>query len=90
MKEYIDGKVLKFDRAFVADGEPFNLAKLEAIETWVEEALTEAMMKGEANIVDYIEAECEWVKEDVHDGNNGYYKVYSSDIAKARTLPPNV
>lgn len=32
------------------------------------------------------EWECEWVKEDVADGNNGYFKVYPGDRENARTL----
>ena len=37
-----------------------------------------ARMTGE-----YISEECDWVKEDVADGNNGYFKVFNSDIDKA-------
>jgi hypothetical protein len=39
-----------------------------------------AYLLGVEECKDYIEAECDWVKEDVADGNDGYYQVRQSDI----------
>lgn len=39
---------------------------------------------------EYIEAECEWVKEDAVDGNDGYFKVRPSDLKAITDLKLDV
>lgn len=55
------------------------------ISMWWCERLAKAYTAGQDSIVDYIEAECEWVKEDVADGNYGYFRADKKLLESART-----
>lgn len=56
------------------------------IKSLLSSSIREAYLLGIEEVKDYIEAECEWVKEDVPDGNDGYFKVRGTDLSRLETL----
>ncbi len=59
---------------------PTLTMKREALIDMLTKQTLHGMSIGKEESKDYIEAECVWVKEDVADGNDGYYQVRRSDI----------
>lgn len=57
-------------------------------ETPITNQILAAEQRGRDMAVDYIEAECQFVKQDVHDGNDGYFIAMNGDLESAR-LPNN-
>lgn len=60
--------------AWLGNKEQFDI--LEYAHEWECSLIEKVASVVRENGIDYIEAECEFVKEDVHDGNYGYFKIY--------------
>lgn len=61
---------------------------MSILEDFISVIEEKAEQRGAEAVVDYVEAECEWVKEDVPDGNDGYFMIRASQLEKARKLNP--
>ncbi len=70
----------------------FKHRLMEVDEGWasviefIKEREAAAHKAGREAVCDEIEANCDWIKEDVPDGNYGYFKLYPKEMEAARNL----
>lgn len=93
---YTEERVRLFRERFCYDESPSKLMYhliqnptelAEEIEEFLKESIAGAKVEERDDLIDDIEGNCEFVKEDVPDGNFGYYKVYTTDLERLARTP---
>ena len=78
--------IKRFREIFREDSTTSKAQMKLQFESFLDLELDTARQEGADKVVDYVEAECEWVKADVADGHDGYYQVWVGDIDKLKAI----
>lgn len=67
------------DQFYHQTGDNITINRMELADILTKQTM-HGVELGKEHAKDYIEAECQWVKEDVEDGHDGYFQVRGTDL----------